>query len=85
MLLVVGCIFLKMWSLTRVCIHSANLIPMMAHVFGPKFYFFHPNTNLYLSMVMGVQFQIFFNACVPINPVATNDICSPKAAAKNLG
>jgi hypothetical protein len=25
------------------------------------------------------------DACVPINPVSTNGICSPKAAAENLG
>jgi hypothetical protein len=52
MLLVVRSIFLKMWYLTRACIRSANLTLMLAHVFGLKFYFFHPNTNLYLSLVM---------------------------------
>jgi hypothetical protein len=33
----------------------------------------------------GGRISDFSNACVPINPGATNGICLPKAAAENLG
>jgi hypothetical protein len=69
----------------RVRTHSASLIQTLAHVFWSEILLL-PSQSQPLSLHgHGGAISDFPNACVPINHVATNGICSPEAVAENLG